>query len=330
VLTVTTVAILAALLLGGSAASSLHGAVPGEEARVAVHVIARGWHTAIIIPLDAEAIELCPPLADFRGHRYVELGWGNDRFYRAESVTVSLTVRAILWPSASVIHATGLDRPPAESFPTRDLVRLDLDRESHRALLASLRRSFGEREALGPGLVEGSLFYRATESYWFLNTCNVWTLRRLDEAGVETRPVLGIRSDVAMAQVAAHGTPIRLDRPEPKWPYWLAAFAGVALALLRRRARARRDPPPTFDFDLAIAEAAFLFTTGATLLLVVLSAKEVAWAGLGARISVGGIAASLGAVALIAKDRLRTRWRAREIVCDLVAILALGAILGPL
>lgn len=325
------IAFLAALLIGGSAAGRISAAAPppaGE--RVPIHVVSHGWHTGIVIPLDAEAIALCPPLADFRGNRYVELGWGDEGFYRAERISAWTTIRAIGWPTPSVMHAVGFSLPPAERYLDNDLVRLEIDREAFRALVAELAGHFAEREPLGPGVTEQSLFYRATEGYWFLNTCNVWTLRTLAVAGVPTSPAFGIRSEVAMAQIARHGTPIRLAPRESKWPYGLAVAAGVAIARLRRLARARREPPPARDTGLRSAWLAFLLSSIATLLLVVLSANGHDWARFASRIGVGAIVAALGAMGFVAADRLRSRARAQELASGLLALVGCALVLSPL
>ena len=335
------IAILAALLLGGGAASSLHGApfqsapgagapAPPAAAGTPVHVVSHGWHTGIVIPLTREALELCPPLADFRGRRFVELGWGDEGFYRAESITVGTTIRAVVWPSPSVIHAVGFDRAPEAEYLGSDVIRLEVAPADLRRLLEEIGEAFAVREPLGPGIYGDSRFYRARGSYYFPNTCNVWTLRTIAAAGVPTTPLLGIRAESTMAQLARHGTPLRLEPREAKWPYGLATAAGIALALVRRRARARRDPPPLRDAELRNAWLAFLAAALATLFLVVLSANHHEWAKLGSRIAIGGIVASLGAAASIALARLRVRPRVREAISALIAILGCAAVLSPL
>jgi uncharacterized protein (TIGR02117 family) len=324
---------LAALLLAGSAAISVPVASaqdPAARDRVAVHVVSHGWHTGIVIPLDREAIELCPPLDDFRAHRFVELGWGDEGFYRSKSISVATTVRAIGWPTPSVIHAVGFDLSPEFAFPGADVIRISLSRDELRRLIEEIAGRFADPHAIGPGIYGDSRFYRAHGSYYFPNTCNVWTLRTLAVAGVRTTPLLGIRAESTMAQLARSGTAVRLEPREAKWPYALATACGIAIAISRRRARARREPPPARDADLRHSWLAFLAASSATLFMVVLSANHHGWASLGSRISIGAIVAALGAIAVISIARLRARLRLREAASALLALLGCAIVLSPL
>jgi hypothetical protein len=97
-----------------------------------------------------------------------------------------------------------------------------------------------------------------------------------------------------------------------------------------RHIRYRPGQSPARDRDLAAAWLAVLIAAIATLILVVLDARGFVGAGIGIRVSVGAIAAELGAVMLIASHRMRAQWGIRELASSLVALFGLVAIVGPL
>lgn len=229
------VALLAVCALGGPALAE-------EEPTVRVHVVSNGWHAGLVLPLDESVFQACPPLEDFRGHRSVELGWGDEGFYRADPVTFGTAFRAVFWPTPTVLHVVALDREVTREYTTSDVVALDLPATDFQRMIRRIAATFDGHENLGEGLYgRQSFFYRAHGSYYFPNTCNVWLLRLLEDAGVPLSPLLGTRGSSAMAQVAAQGTVLRMEPPEVRWPYGLAWLAGLALGFgCQRRAHRRQ------------------------------------------------------------------------------------------
>jgi uncharacterized protein (TIGR02117 family) len=135
----------------------------------------------------------------FAAYPWLEVGWGDEEFYRsvpdAVSATLALTLRALFRPgNSSVVHVVGLSRQPREAFPLSDIIKLELSKEGFTRLLARLDASFarnasGMPEVLGQGLYGMSLFYRAVDAFYIFNVCNHWVARLLSAAGVPTAPV---------------------------------------------------------------------------------------------------------------------------------------------
>jgi uncharacterized protein (TIGR02117 family) len=137
----------------------------------------------------------------FSGFSWVEIGWGEEEFYRsvptAASLTLGLAVRALFRPgNPSVVHVVGLVQPPRISFPAADIIRLGLSEEGFARAAERLNATFAPAanglpiEDLGPGLYGPSLFFRAVGAFNLLNVCNHWVANLLDAAGVPTAPVL--------------------------------------------------------------------------------------------------------------------------------------------
>lgn len=179
---------------------------PGEET-VTVFLISNGFHSGLVLPR-AEAGEVAgrdregavlAVATRFAAYRWIETGWGDDRFYRTVptlgGIDWLLGLRALFRPgNLSVMHVVGVEEDPRETFRGSDIVRLDLSPAGFGRLVATLDRSFardqgGIPQDLGPGLYGPSLFYRAAGTFSIFNLCNHWTARLLDAAGVPVSPL---------------------------------------------------------------------------------------------------------------------------------------------
>jgi uncharacterized protein (TIGR02117 family) len=198
--------LLVTVLTARSGDPAIFPARSGEA--VMVYLVSHGYHSGLVLPRAALASE-----AGQRGHSAVmdvavrfaaydalEVGWGDEQFYRhvptAAALEWRLALQALFRPgNASVLHVVGLPAPARQVFPASEIVALPLSREGFARLVGILETSFA-RDArnrpihLGPGLYGPSLFYPATGEFHLLNVCNHWTGRLLDVAGVPTAPVL--------------------------------------------------------------------------------------------------------------------------------------------
>lgn len=152
-----------------------------------VLVVRHRWHTGIAFPAD----RLSPALAFLSPHytspRYFEFGWGDDAFYRRDN-SIGLMLRAMLWPTHSVMHVAGLDRHP-EALPHGEIQALCLSPEQLRSLQEDIARDFvlnedGTPAEVSSGLYGDSHFFPAKGTFWLGRTCNTWTAHKLEAAGI--------------------------------------------------------------------------------------------------------------------------------------------------
>ena len=130
----------------------------------------------------------------------LEIGWGDEGFYRevptAVSLTVAMAVRALFRPGNRIRAARG--RRQQRSARRVRPFRHGADRARRGELCAPGRQArrdlrpqwAGRPEDLGPGLYGPSLFFRANGTFHVFNVCNHWLADLLDAAGVPTAPVL--------------------------------------------------------------------------------------------------------------------------------------------
>ncbi len=170
---------------------------PGSDIKTAAHdpdqksvyVVGHGWHTGLALRTRDISAELWPEVRNFQKHDIVEIGWGDEGFYRAKKITLPLVLDAALLPSGTVMHVAGMDGRITQIFPASDIVEVPLTDSQFDDLSRSIAASFqrdektNSAEWLGPGLYGDSQFFRAKGLYYFPKTCNVWTATQLHAAG---------------------------------------------------------------------------------------------------------------------------------------------------
>jgi uncharacterized protein (TIGR02117 family) len=179
---------------------ALYPAEPGRE--VTILLVSNGYHTGLVLPRKAVAAvagdrgqgALVSVAARFGHYDWIELGWGEDGFYRSVPTVAALdwrlALRALFRPgNISVMHAVGIEGDPEAPYRGSHTIRIELSQAGFDKLLAGIDASFaraenGQPEVLGKGLYGPSLFYRGIGTFSLLNLCNHWTARRLNEAGL--------------------------------------------------------------------------------------------------------------------------------------------------
>jgi uncharacterized protein (TIGR02117 family) len=181
---------------------------PAGDPTVRVFIVSHGYHAGIVLPratlADVASRRRYPALiavaTRFAPFPFVEMGWGDEEFYRSvptiASVTVPMAARALFLPgNRSVLHVVGLSYPPRSAFPLADIIPLDLSGEGFDHVLARIDETFAPAagvpaEDAGPGLYGPSRFYRARGTFNIFHVCNHWLADVLDAAGVPTAPML--------------------------------------------------------------------------------------------------------------------------------------------
>ncbi len=150
---------------------------------------------------------------------YVEVGWGDRDFYRTSTPTMGIKLKALLWPTASVLHIVVFDDPVQVFFSSSEIVELRLSYPAFTQLIAYIAASYAMDEsdraiALGPGLYGDSAFFLSREIYHAFNTCNVWTARALRVAGYPITPFFTLTVGRLFSQVHDFGQRVQHDSTE--------------------------------------------------------------------------------------------------------------------
>jgi uncharacterized protein (TIGR02117 family) len=173
---------------------------------ITIQVASNGWHSAVILSAADLPPGAIPEAADFPAARWLSFGWGDAEYFPAREPGIGTALRAAILPTPAVVLLGGLTAPVRETWPTAEIVTLAVSRDGLRRLVAYLGAAFDRQgnaraSPVAPGLEPFSRFYRATGSFHAFNTCNTWTARALDAAGVPVRVFGTITADDLMAQL---------------------------------------------------------------------------------------------------------------------------------
>lgn len=206
-------ALAACLLAAGCAAPQAVQRPQAEAPATAIHLVSHGWHTGIAISR-ADLPPGFPALADFPHADVLEFGWGDAEFYPAADPTPWQGIRALLWPTPSVLHVAALRGDLAAAFPASTIVRLEISEPGLGRLLEFIRAEFqrdihGRPVRVAPGLYGASRFYRGQRSFHFPYTCNWWTAQGLLAAGIPVEPALALTAQGLLRQAMRYGEQVR-------------------------------------------------------------------------------------------------------------------------
>jgi uncharacterized protein (TIGR02117 family) len=176
-----------------------------------VFVVSHGWHTGLVIPAGELQGRLPALKARFGKTPYLELGWGDKGFYQAKEITSGLTLRAIFWPTESVVHIVSVPTTPAGYFPHSEVAAVCLSEGGYSSLLSFIVNSFardesGEIVELKNGIYGDSQFYAGVGDYYLMNTCNKWTAKALKSAGIAIDPMFKLTAGSVMEYVRQGGS----------------------------------------------------------------------------------------------------------------------------
>lgn len=177
------------------AAGAIGGAIPRNagwrEASdgVTIYLATNGVHTGLILPTRTGTHDWSPlvraeHLADprYAGH-YLWFGWGEAEFYLNTPTWADVSARTVLFAAIgsdkTLMHVDHLLEPWHDARPIR------LSSAQYRRLVAAIHNSFDHaRPQPIRGYGPADVFYPAHGRYDAIRTCNWWTGRMLDAAGV--------------------------------------------------------------------------------------------------------------------------------------------------
>jgi len=174
-----------------------------------IYVVSHDWHTGFVIPAQQIQTQIPKLKERFGNTPYIEFGWGDKEFYQAEETTIGVTLSAILWPTESVIHAVAVPEKADQYFPNSQVIKLCLSSVELSSLINFISNSFHKNDnneilQLSAGIYGNSQFYKGAGNFSLTNTCNKWTAKGLQSAGMDISPTFKLTAGSIMNYVAAH------------------------------------------------------------------------------------------------------------------------------
>jgi uncharacterized protein (TIGR02117 family) len=153
-----------------------------------IYVLSHGWHTGIIVASKDLGKNFDFLKERFGSSTFYEFGWGDKAYYQAKEVTSGITLKAVFWPTPSVIHVVAVPFNPKAYFPNSQTLAVNVSRKGLDYLSSYLYDTFKRyNNSVIPtkrGLYGESQFYEAKGSYYMTNTCNSYTITALSKAGL--------------------------------------------------------------------------------------------------------------------------------------------------
>lgn len=157
-----------------------------------VYVVQSAWHTGIILKTENIDSEIWPEVIQYRNFSFIDIGWGDEKFYQNQGSPFFLAARAILWPTSSIIEIYAFNRPPELIYGGKArLLKIPVTEYQLRALSLFISNSF-LRNQLGEiqlsRLYEtNTRFFLATQKYHLFKTCNTWIAIAFKKSGFQIR-----------------------------------------------------------------------------------------------------------------------------------------------
>jgi uncharacterized protein (TIGR02117 family) len=153
-------------------------------------VLQAGWHTGIVLRTRDVSPHDWPEIEHYLQHKWVDIGWGDERFYQHPGNPPLLAAKAILTPTSGALQVTGFEIYPLMLYNAESrLRRIEANGKQYELLCRAISNSF-ERDPEG-NLIASAFstntgnFFRARGKYHLFNTCNTWVVKCLKEAGYD-------------------------------------------------------------------------------------------------------------------------------------------------
>ncbi|PHQ65425.1 MAG: hypothetical protein COB99_04080 [Sulfurimonas sp.] len=170
-----------------------------------IFVVNNGWHAGIVVKLkdiNSSQWKIEPTFKEFK---YIEIGWGDEDYYKSSDPSIWITLKAGLVPTSSVLHLRAISQYELNRISEDKIVKLTISEKGFSKLSLFIQNSFAKKKnkliALSKGLYPNSIFYLSSKKYHIFNTCNVWTAQALHSAGVDITPFVSITTDNLFSQL---------------------------------------------------------------------------------------------------------------------------------
>ena len=187
-----------------------------KSARNEVYVVNHGWHTGFVLPA-SDIQKVIPELKNRFGNApYIEFGWGDNEFYQADEITSGVTLKAIFLPTDSVVHAVAVTRKADKYFKHSEVEKFCLEDPEFKSLIKFISSSFYRDESgnilkLNHGIYGDSQFYKAKGDFHIFNTCNKWTAKGLESAGMNISTTFKLTAGSILSYLSNEESSGRID-----------------------------------------------------------------------------------------------------------------------
>jgi len=185
-----------------------------ENFKKIIYLVSHGWHAGIVIKrADIPAI-LWSESQVFFNAEYLEVGWGDQDYYMTPDPHLGIALKAILWPTSSVLHIVGFNQVVTAYFSISEIIEIRLSDNNFKRLIQYIGASHerikqGSSKPIAEGLYGNSQFYLSSETYHLFRTCNDWTAKALHTGGCPINSAVSTSAEELMYKAKTCGVVIQ-------------------------------------------------------------------------------------------------------------------------
>jgi uncharacterized protein (TIGR02117 family) len=151
-----------------------------------------GLHTHLLLSSAEVSARVSALGAYFPYATWLQIGWGDYAYYGNSKQTKWMGVKALFSPTAAVMGILGVNEVPDDIPKKRKLYEIHLDIMQRNAILdfvcEYLKLDVADQTTEVRVKDNGEVFFEAHGTYTIFNTCNHWTARALNVAGLRINP----------------------------------------------------------------------------------------------------------------------------------------------
>ena len=155
-----------------------------------VYVVQEAWHTGIILTVDDVSADIFPEITNYQKYQYIDVSWGDERYYQYPNPGIFMAARAVLWPTSAVLKLAGYSQNPRNIFTKSTILEITMDEVRFNQLCSFISESFlrDDHGKIIPSTVyrKSRSFFLAKRKYSIFQTCNTWVALAFKESGFDT------------------------------------------------------------------------------------------------------------------------------------------------
>ena len=163
------------------------------QLRENIYLIKNHWHTGFVFINKDEPEKLIPHIKLFGDYQFVDIGWGDEKFYQHPGFNLFLAFRALFIPTSSVVRIQAYSNSIEKYLQISDAaLKISITSAQYEKILNYINQSFELRDKEAIITSENKnwriKFLKSNLKYHLFFTCNTWIAYALKEGGVEIAP----------------------------------------------------------------------------------------------------------------------------------------------
>lgn len=164
-----------------------------------IYIVQEAWHTGIVLHTRKVSVQEWPEISKYQNKQYIDISWGDEVYYQHPSFNLWLALRAVCFPTRSVIALNNFKRSIPSYYPHSRIMKINITHPHLQALCRFIAQSFqrDNQNQIIPSTLHdtSSIFFRGKRSYHLFRTCNTWVALALEKAGLPINATLALTAD---------------------------------------------------------------------------------------------------------------------------------------